>query len=63
MRTDELPMRRLLRLLMILALLCCAAAALAEDRPAYDGSLRIENGTLLPMCEYSDPRNPAYSNE
>ena len=37
--------------------------ALAEDAAPYDGGLRIEDGTLLPMCEYSDPRDPAYSNE
>ena len=39
------------------------AAARAEDSAPYDGGLRIEDGTLLPMCECSDPRDPEYSNE
>lgn len=38
-------------------------SAYAEAPDSFDGSLQIENGTLLPMCEYSNPRDPAYSNE
>ena len=30
---------------------------------AEEGVLLIENGTLLPIVAYSDPRDPAYSNE
>ncbi len=46
----------------LMALLTFTAAAGAEDAAAYDGNLRIKDGTLLPMCAYSDPRDPAYSN-
>ena len=55
--------KHLIPMLLILGMLAFSAAAPAENAPTVDGALRIENGTLLPMCEYSDPRNPAYSNE
>jgi len=50
-------------LLAVFAMAVCTGPARAEDTTSYDGNLRIENGTLLQMCEYSDPRDPAYSNE
>ena len=53
----------ILDMMIILLLLSCAVPALSEETPMYDGNLRIENGTLLPMCMYSDPRDPSYSNE
>ena len=52
-----------LHIMILLLLLMCAASVFAEEEVAFDGTLRIENGTLLPMCTYSDPRDPAYSNE
>jgi len=59
------PMGRLTAVfvLVALAMLACATPAMSEASEAFDGNLRIENGTLLPMCAYSDPRDPAYSNE
>ena len=56
-------MKRLTAVLIVLGMLAFAGTAPAEDAPAYDGNLRIENGTLLPMCENSEPRYPGYSNE
>jgi X-Pro dipeptidyl-peptidase len=50
-------------LLAVFVLAACAVPALAEEPLPYDGGLRIEDGTLLPMCAYSDPRDPQYSNE
>ena len=44
-------------------LTACVIPVWAEDNLPHDGGLRIEEGTLLPMCEYSDPRDPGYSNE
>lgn len=55
--------KMLATLLIILMLAACAVPAQAEDAAPYDGNLRIEDGTLLPMCEYSNPRDPEYSNE
>ncbi|MBQ6506437.1 MAG: hypothetical protein IJI08_03835, partial [Clostridia bacterium] len=56
-------MKRLIPMLLVLGMLAFAGTAPAEDAPAYDGNLRIESGTLLPMCENSEPRYPGYSNE
>ena len=44
-------------------LAACVIPVRAEDNTPHDGGLRIEDGTLLPMCECSDPRDPGYSNE
>ena len=57
------PTTRLMPLLIALVLLTGASDASAEGAPAFDGGLRVENGTLLPMCEYTSPRDPAYTNE
>ncbi len=35
----------------------------ADERIEYDGNLHIENGTLLPMLNYSNPRDSYYTNE
>ena len=53
----------ILGIMISIMLLLCAMPALSEETPVYDGNLRIENGTLLPMCMYSDARDPSYSNE
>ena len=53
----------ILGVMISIMLLLCAMPALSEETPVYDGNLRIENGTLLPMCMYSDARDPSYSNE
>ena len=55
--------RMLTTLLAAFLLAACAVPARAEDALPSDGGLRVEDGTLLPMCEYSDPRDPHYSNE
>ena len=55
--------RMLTTLLAAFLLAACAVPARAEDALPSGGGLRIEDGTLLPMCEYSDPRDPHYSNE
>ncbi|WP_026529138.1 CocE/NonD family hydrolase [Butyrivibrio sp. VCD2006] len=34
-----------------------------EDSTEYDGNLRIEDGMLRPMLDYSDLRDPEYTNE
>ena len=52
--------KHLIPMLLILGMLAFSAAAPAENAPTVDGALRIENGTLLPMCEYSEPRYPGY---
>lgn len=36
---------------------------IALENTEYDGNLRVEDGTLLPMLNYSDLRDSAYSNE
>ena len=53
-------MKKKVSMLCVVLLLCAAAAVNADNG---DGVLRVENGTLLPMLEYSDPRDPAYTNE
>ncbi|MBQ9009127.1 MAG: hypothetical protein IJ088_07355 [Clostridia bacterium] len=55
--------RTLTALLAASILTACMVSAGAEDATKDDGSLRIEEGTLLQMCEYSDPRDPGYGNE
>ena len=52
--------RTLTALLAASILTACMVSAGAEDATKDDGSLRIEEGTLLQMCEYSDPRDPGY---
>ncbi len=55
--------RKLLSLMLALAmLLSLNVTVLAADGEGYDGTLRIENGLLQPMLNYSDPRDPAYDN-
>ena len=55
---------RMLAVLMAASMMtACTVPACAEDAAPYDGGLRIEDGTLLPICECSDPRDPGYSNE
>ena len=63
MKHGKHRIRMLSALLAVIVLAACAVPARAEDARTVDGGLRIENGTLLPMCEYSDPRDPQYSNE
>ena len=63
MRNGNRRIKMLSALLAAVVLAACAVPARAEEATPYDGGLRIKEGTLLPMCEYSDPRDPAYSNE
>ena len=45
---------------------CGSALALpapAADGQTYDGNIRIEDGMLQPMLEFSNGRDPAYTNE
>ena len=63
MRNGNCRIRVLAALLAAFAMEVGTVSAAAEDSSPYDGSLRIEDGTLLPMCEYSDPRDSEYSNE
>ena len=63
MRNRNRRIKMLAALLAAVVLAACAVPARAEEAAPYDGGLRIKEGTLLPMCEYSDPRDPAYSNE
>lgn len=63
MRNRNRMIMTLTVLLAVFAMAVCTGPARAEDTTPYDGNLRIENGTLLQMCEYSDPRDPEYSNE
>ena len=63
MRNGNRRIKMLAALLAAVVLAACAVPASAEEAAPYDGGLRIKEGTLLPMCEYSDPRDPAYSNE
>lgn len=63
MKNGKHRIRILTALLAVFVLAACAVPAWAEEPLPGDGGLRIEDGTLLPMCEYSDPRDPKYSNE
>ena len=55
---------RMLAVLMVITVMAAGAVPTwAEETSPYEGGLRIEDGTLLPMCESSDPRDPGYSNE
>ena len=63
MRNGNCRIRMLTALLAAFVVAVGTVSAAAEDSTPYDGSLRIEDGMLLPMCEYSDPRDSEYSNE
>lgn len=63
MRNGNCRIRMLTVLLAAFVVAVGTVSAAAEDSTPYDGSLRIEDGMLLPMCEYSDPRDSEYSNE
>ena len=63
MSRGDRTIKLLATLLTAFMMAACAVPTQAEEAAPYDGSLRIEDGTLLPMCEYSDPRDPEYSNE
>ena len=55
--------KRMLLTTLALTTLLSAASVYGEETISYDGTLREENGTLLPMLNYSDPRDSDYSNE
>ena len=63
MSRGDRTIKLLATLLTAFMMAACAVPTQAEEAAPYDGSLRIEDGTLLPMCEYSNPRDPEYSNE
>lgn len=51
---------------MTAAALCASAflsAPVSAETEKYDGQLKFKDGTILPMCEFSDPRDPKYSNK
>ena len=56
-------MKRILPAMLTLCLLLTCCPAPAEETPAFDGTLKMENGTLLPMLNMNDPRDPDYTNE
>ena len=56
-------MKRILPAMLTLCLLLACCPAPAEETPAFDGTLKMENGTLLPMLKLNDPRDPDYMNE
>ena len=51
MRNGNRRIKMLATLLAAVVLEACAVPAQAEKTAPYDGSLRIADGTLLPMCE------------
>ena len=60
---DYIMRKNLLAAALALTIFMSPAAVYGEEAVTYDGNLREENGTLLPMLSYSDPRDPEYSNE